>query len=378
MPMDEILSRPKILIVDDLPDNVRLLSLILSHQRYEILEAYDGITALAIAFEHLPDLILLDLMMPIVSGIDVCRELNQNQATTDIPVIFISAMTSMSEKVEAFSVGAVDYISKPFELSEVLARVETHLRLRKLQQQLQQKTIELQVSLDQEKEFSAMKSNFISVVSHEFRTPLTAIQSSTELLQYYEWSKEEQAEQLRQIIDQVEYMKNLMGDVLNLNETNSRRFQPEPTEVVDFWHTLILDSINRNQRFHVCKLIQDYNSEPLVMLDQRLLRLILNNLVNNATKYSSINSLISCRLSNEGNQIEFEVSDCGLGIPLEDQAKIFSRFYRGGNVCNAPGTGLGLAIVKQCLDLHQGKILVHSEVGVGSTFVVSLPLIPAP
>ncbi len=371
-------TKQKILIVDDMQYNVRLLSLILSHERYEIFEANDGNTALAIAFEHLPDLILLDLLMPEVSGLEVCRRLKQNQLTCNIPVIIISAISSIAEKVEAFSVGAVDYINKPFELSEILARAKTHLRIRRLQQELEQKTEQLQVSLDQEKQLSAMKSNFISVVSHEFLTPLTAIQSSTELLQYYEWSKEEKAEQLQQILSQVGYMKDLMADVVNLGESNSRQFQPEPTEVVNFWNCLVIEILNRHRQSHGIKLVQEYTAASIVMLDHRLLRLILNNLINNAVKYSPGDSLISCRLGvklGAEPQIEFEISDWGKGIPLKDQSKIFSRFYRGSNVSNAPGTGLGLAIVKQCVDLHQGNIRCQSEVNVGTTFIISLPLI---
>jgi two-component system, sensor histidine kinase and response regulator len=377
-------AKQKILIVDDVKDNVRLLSLILAHQNYQIFQAYDGNTALAIAFEHLPDLVLLDWLMPEITGLEVCKRLKRNELTCNIPVIIISAVSGISEKVEAFSVGAVDYINKPFELSEVLARAETHLRLHRLQQEVELKTQQLQVALDQEKELSAMKSNFISVVSHEFRTPLTAIQSSTELLQHYEWSKEERTEQLQQILSQVDYMKDLMGDVLNLNESDSRRFQPEPTEIVKFWHCLVLEIFNRHRQTHDTRLVQEYAAEPIVMLDHRLLRLILNNLIGNAVKYSPSNSLISCRLGVEPRvergtepHIEIEVCDWGKGIPLEDRGKIFSSFYRGSNVSNAPGSGLGLAIAKQCVDLHQGKIRCQSEVKVGTTFTVSLPLIPA-
>jgi signal transduction histidine kinase len=139
----------------------------------------------------------------------------------------------------------------------------------------------------------------------------------------------------------------------------------------------VLESLYRNRKSHLINLVQEYTAETMVMLDQRLLRLILNNLINNATKYSAIDSLINCRLSSDEGQIIFEVTDSGFGIPLVDQPKIFARFYRGSNVSNAPGTGLGLAIVKQCVDLHQGQIRFHSQPKVGATFVVSLPLVPA-
>ena len=165
-----------ILIVDDTIYNIQLLSLMLIRQGYKVQEATSGLEALDKVNQQLPDIILLDIRMPDINGYEVCTRLKANPATKDVPIIFISSIEEPSEKVEAFSVGGVDYISKPFQLIEVLARIETHLRLCSLQKKLQEQNEQLQLSaevlsrsLKYERELSQMKTDFISVVSHEFR-----------------------------------------------------------------------------------------------------------------------------------------------------------------------------------------------------------------
>lgn len=219
-----------VLIVDDTIYNIQLLSLMLIRQGYKVYQATSGLEALDKVNEQLPDIILLDIRMPDINGYEVCTRLKSNPITKDIPIIFISSIEEPSEKVEAFSVGGVDYISKPFQLIEVLARIETHLRLCSLQKKLQEQNEQLQLSaevlsrsLKHERELSQMKTDFISVVSHEFRTPLTTIQSASELLEYYEWTKEEKVEQLHQIQSEVKHMTALMEDVLFLSRSNTNK-----------------------------------------------------------------------------------------------------------------------------------------------------------
>ena len=228
--IEKPINNASVLIVDDTMYNIQLLSLMLIKQGYQVEQATNGTEALDKATKQIPDIILLDIRMPDIDGYEVCKILKANPTTQAIPIIFISSIEEPSEKVEAFSVGGVDYISKPFQLIEVLARIETHLRLCSLQNKLQEQNEQLQLSaavlersLRQERELSEMKTNFISVVSHEFRTPLTTIQSASELLEYYEWTKEERTEQLHQIQSEVKHMTALMEDVLFLSRTNSNK-----------------------------------------------------------------------------------------------------------------------------------------------------------
>ncbi len=387
-----------ILIVDDTIYNIQLLSLMLIRQGYKVQEATSGLEALDKVNQQLPDIILLDIRMPDINGYEVCTRLKANPATKDVPIIFISSIEEPSEKVEAFSVGGVDYISKPFQLIEVLARIETHLRLCSLQKKLQEQNEQLQLSaevlsrsLKQERELSQMKTDFISVVSHEFRTPLTTIQSASELLEYYEWSKEEQVEQLHQIQSEVKHMTALMEDVLFLSRSNTNKVklnltkfnllsfcsqllrQMQRTFASDYAlnSSLYISSTNTSiESFH----LQDDLPNLLVKMDDKLLRQILTNLLTNAIKYSPHNKKVDFQITVEPEQVKFVVSDHGIGIPKEDLENLFSAFHRGKNVGILPGTGLGLSIVKNCIDIHNGSISVESQLDIGTKFIVVLPI----
>ena len=393
------INNASVLIVDDTIYNIQLLSLMLIRQGYQVEQATSGKEALEIVSKQLPDIILLDIRMPEMNGYEVCTRLKANSATKNIPIIFISSIEEPSEKVEAFSVGGVDYIAKPFQLIEVLARIETHIRLCSLQKKLQEQNEQLQLSalvlsrsLKQERELSQMKSNFISVVSHEFRTPLTTIQTASELLEYYEWTKEERVEQLHQIQDEVKHMTALMEDVLFLSSANANKSKINLTEfdLLKFC-TKLLNQIQKTfakdyilrSSLHVTAnfniLIENPHLENdlpalAVKMDEKLLRQILTNLITNAIKYSSPHSTIDCKFTVDHDSVTFIISDQGIGIPEGDLTHLFSAFHRGQNVGILPGTGLGLSIVKNCVDVHKGSISVKSQVNVGTEFMVVLPI----
>ena len=392
------INTSSILIVDDTIYNIQLLSLMLIRHGYVVEQATNGQAALEKAAKILPDIILLDIRMPDIDGYEVCKILKANPTTQGIPIIFISSIEEPSEKVEAFSVGGVDYISKPFQLIEVLARIETHLRLCSLQKKLQEQNEQLQLSasvlarsLTQERELSEMKTNFISVVSHEFRTPLTTIQSAAELLEHYEWTKEEQTEQLHQIQSEVKHMTELMEDVLFLSRTNANKAKLNITEfdLLKFCKQLLRQiqrtfgkEYNLHSSFH--HPVNDISIENphlqqdipqfLVHMDEKLLRQILSNLITNAIKYSPKNKDIDFQIIVDQEKIIFIVSDHGIGIPEEDLSHLFSTFHRDKNVGILPGTGLGLSIVKNCVDTLNGLISVKSQLNIGTEFRVTLPI----
>ncbi|CAN1210691.1 hybrid sensor histidine kinase/response regulator [Tumidithrix helvetica PCC 7403] len=404
-----------ILIVDDTLSYLELLATVLTKQQYRVSRATNGYMALAMVENEPPDLILLDIRMPDLNGFEVCTWLKKNQKTSEIPVIFISAVDDAMDKVEAFSVGGVDFVNKPFELVEVLARIETHLRLRSLRLQLQQQNITLQTSasilsraLDQERELSNLKSNFISLVSHEFRTPLTTIQSAAELLEHYEWSREEQIEQLHQIQSEVQHMTELMEDVLLFSkaEAGKLKLKLSSVDLCKFTVRLVKQfQLGMGRHHHINLLVHklsDVDSgvnsvekiscfyddlslksqdsihedvvEAIALVDEKLLRQILTNLLTNAVKYSGKGSEIDFELTVSKDSATFLVSDRGIGIPVEDQPHLFTSFYRAHNVDNIPGTGLGLSIVKRCVDIHQGTIVMSSQLARGTSFTVVIPL----
>ena len=387
-----------VLIVDDTIYNIQILSLMLIRQGYKVYQATSGLEALDKVNEQLPDIILLDIRMPDINGYEVCTRLKSNPITKDIPIIFISSIEEPSEKVEAFSVGGVDYISKPFQLIEVLARIETHLRLCSLQKKLQEQNEQLQLSaevlsrsLKHERELSQMKTDFISVVSHEFRTPLTTIQSASELLEYYEWTKEEKVEQLHQIQSEVKHMTALMEDVLFLSRSNTNKAKLNLTkfDLLSFISQLLrqmqrtfAQEYTLNSSIYISSSntsienLHFQNDLPtlIVKMDEKLLRQILTNLLTNAIKYSPQNKIVDFQLTVEQDQVVFVISDHGIGIPDEDLEHLFGAFHRGKNVGILPGTGLGLSIVKNCIDIHDGSISVESQLDIGPKFTVVLPI----
>lgn len=370
-------AKGNILIVDDTPNNLRLLSSMLTKQGYEVRSAISGSVAL-MAIRTVPlDLILLDINMPKMNGYEVCQQLKADEQTRDIPVIFLSALGEPLDKVQAFQVGGVDYITKPFQVEEVLARVENHLILRRMQVELQQAKADALKALEQEQELNRLKSEFVSMISHDFRSPLTSIQGFAELLRYggEALTNDMRDRYFDKVNSAVDHMLYLLDEVLLIGslEAGKTECQPTATEIErfcrDICETLQLSDNNQHLIKFSCNCYHDH-----VYVDQVLLRRILTNLISNAIKYSSENTEINFRLSCDGQSMTFQIQDEGIGIPKENQPNLFKTFYRCNNVGQIKGTGLGLAVVKRCLDTHQGSIHFESEEGKGTIVTVSLPL----
>jgi two-component system, sensor histidine kinase and response regulator len=380
----------KILVVDDTPNNLRLLASILKEKGYEIKAVTSGRMALTVTHRLMPELILLDICMPEMDGYEVCQALKANPQTSDIPIIFLSALDDVSDKVKAFKFGGVDYITKPFQVAEVLARVEMHLDLRRLQQQLQAQNIRLQEeikarqqaeaevrkALDKEKELNILKSRFVAMVSHEFRTPLTTIQTTSDLLQYYEWTAEERKSYFEQIRLEVQYMTELIEDVLVIGEEEigSPQVNSQVINLAQFCQSL-LTSLQRTAGSRYCLTFTSQGEPQDVSIDPKLLRQILNNLLSNAIKYSCNGGSVTLTVIYQPDRVLLQVKDQGIGIPVADQERLFEAFHRAANVEAIQGTGLGLAIAQKCTELCGGEISFESQLNQGTTFTVALPLI---
>ncbi|QYO63301.1 hybrid sensor histidine kinase/response regulator [Leptolyngbya sp. 7M] len=369
--------RGTILIVDDTPNNLRLLSSMLTKQGYEVRSAISGSVAL-MAVRTVPlDLILLDINMPKMNGYEVCQQLKADEQTRDIPVIFLSALGEPLDKVQAFQVGGVDYITKPFQVEEVLARVENHLMLRRMQIELQQAKADALRALAQEQELNRLKSEFVAMISHDFRTPLTSIQGFAELLHYGgdTLTVEMQERYFDKINAAVEHMLYLLDEVLMIGriESGTTQCQPVLLDLEKFCRE-IYESLELSAH-HRYKIQFSYTGDcKQVSIDQVLLNRILTNLLSNAIKYSPEYSQIDFNVHCDTRNAVFEIKDEGIGIPLENQQQLFKTFYRCSNVGQIKGTGLGLAVVKRCVDAHQGQIQLESQEGVGTTVRVQLPI----
>jgi predicted ATPase/signal transduction histidine kinase len=233
-------------------------------------------------------------------------------------------------------------------------------------------------ALEKEKELNELKSRFISTTSHEFRTPLATIMGSTELLQRYgqKWDEEKKHTHYGRISTAVRRMGNLLEDVLLLGKTDAGKmeFKPLPLNLIQFCQILvqeiILGSDNNKYEIVFCSDSESFEAT----LDEKLLGHILSNLLTNAVKYSPNGGKIHFYLTGNQKEVIFKIQDRGIGIPVEDREHLFEFFHRSQNVGQIPGTGLGLAIVKKLVDLHGGTIAFDSEINLGSTFTVTIPI----
>ena len=238
---------------------------------------------------------------------------------------------------------------------------------------------ELTRALDQERELGELKSRFVTMVSHEFRTPLGIIMSAVELLQHYSdrLPDDEKQRQLQEIQSSTKHMGGLMEQVLLLGRAEAGKLtcKPLPLDIACFAERIIDETQSISNR--KCPIIlQTKGDITNASADEALLRHILGNLIANAVKYSPDGSEVVLRIHRAGNEVHFDVIDCGIGIPEKDRARLFEAFHRCSNVGDTPGTGLGLVIVKRCVDLHGGSMDVASTPGRGTTFTVRLPLFP--
>ena len=236
---------------------------------------------------------------------------------------------------------------------------------------------ELSRTLATEKELNQLKSQFVSLVSHEFRTPLGVILASADLLSNYleTLTPEERAEQVADIKQSTRHMADLMEDVLVLGRVESGKmgYHPHAFYLLDFCQRLIDEMLSATNRRCPLPLAAEGIAAP-ARGDETLLRHIFHNLLANGVKYSTAGEPVQFHVGRMGEDAVFTISDQGIGISSEDQKYIFEAFYRGKNVGDRPGSGLGLVVVKRCVELHSGTIQLQSAVGVGTTVVVRLPL----
>lgn len=421
-------SLGNILVVDDTPENLRLLSTMLSQRGYAPRCVINGQMALRACNSNPPDLILLDIMMPEMNGYEVCENLKNNPITRDIPVIFISAKDEVFDKVNAFAVGGVDYISKPFQFEEVLVRIESHLTLRKLQNQLKEQNILLQDEINnrlaveeilheknqileqeissrravekalqeqnlllqkeignrQRVESALLKSNqelarsnaeleqFAYVASHDLQAPLATIASYAQLLEKrYKDQLDSQAHKfIGNIVQGCTRMQSLIDDLLEYSRVgrSQKPFKPTNCNQVVEQALANLQAVIRDT-----KAVVYYGDLPIVTGDISQLVQLFQNLVGNAIKYrQDAPTAISISACKQHNNWLFSVADNGIGIAPQHQERIFQIFQRLHTQREYSGTGIGLAICQKIVERHGGRIWVESEPGQGSTFYFTL------
>ena len=395
----------KILIVDDHPSNLKLLHTYLKSAGFEVLVAEDGISGIEAVKCSQPELILLDVMMPKLDGFEVCYRLKGDPATRDIPVIFLTALSETVNKLKGFEVGGVDYITQPIEHEELVARVKTHLALRKMRQQLQQQNQALQAEIDNRKQIekqlqqskdSLQQSHdrlektvavrtaklatsnqdlehFAYIASHDLRQPLRKIRMCTEYLaEDYGHCFDEQAQKyLGYIFSSTDRMYLLIDDLL----TYSRVGRLEQNYIPVDLNTIIQETLDdlsvtiaeKEATIH-------YHNLPTIKANPREMRQLFQNLLDNALKFTSDRSPeINIQVTRQENNWLFSIQDNGIGIEPQYSDKIFQMFQRLHHSSEYEGTGIGLAICQKVVTSHGGTIWVESQLGEGATFYFTLP-----
>ncbi|MCL2718820.1 MAG: response regulator [Lachnospiraceae bacterium] len=368
-------KKNSILIVDDDASNLHELTSILSSE-YKIFVLKDGASALEKASEALPDLILLDIIMPDMNGFDVLTELKKSEKTKNIPVIFITGINDNESEREGLATGAVDYIRKPFDAMVVKHRVWLQIQIINLQRELKNAAAAAEAA-------NQSKSSFLANMSHEIRTPMNAIMGITDILLQNEELSGEVAEGLDKIYASSDMLLGIINDILDFSKIEAGKLDIMPAEyrvanlINDSSHLNMMKIGEKPIEFELCL---NENIPVKFIGDELRIKQILNNLLSNAFKYTDegkVTMSVAYEREPERNKavIIFSVRDTGQGMTEEQLGRLFDEYSRFNESANrtVEGTGLGLSITLRLINLMNGTIQVESEPGKGSLFTVRLP-----
>lgn len=371
-------SKPSyILLVDDNPKNLQILSAFLREKNYRTAIAKSGEIALEAIKTDCPDLILLDIMMPHMDGYEVCQRIKNDPISQHIPVIFVTALTDTFQKIKGFEVGAVDYITKPFQKEEVLARIENQLTIGRQQIELTSLNEQL-LSINEELHKSNnTKDKLLAIIGHDMRGPLSNIQSLLRLMLEDALSAEEREDLIKETLKSVRFTHDLLENLLFWAKT-------QKGDIDSFPEALNLDSIVEETLFLLENAIKDKDHKVLsfidasieVWADRNMLSLIIRNLLANAIKFTPDNGKIVLTASTNLEEATVVVKDNGVGISEENLSSILSNQQpfstRGTNM--EKGTGLGLILCKSFVERIGGKFEIVSVVNQGTEISFTVPL----
>jgi two-component system, sensor histidine kinase and response regulator len=351
-----------ILVVDDLPENLDIVGELLKGYKQKV--ATNGAKALKIAAsDSPPNLILLDVMMPEMDGLEVCEKLKSDPLTKDIPVIFITAKNQPEDILKGFKAGGVDYVTKPFNPPELLARVQTHLKLRNTETEL--------------RDLIRMKDRLFSIIGHDLRGPLGNLMMLMETI--LDEGSNKTAEEIKKYMgmmrDSSKGAYNLLENLLSWARSQQKlvQFNPAMLNLSDLINEnlSVLEGMANNKGIN---LVNKFEPSVMVFCDKNSVSTIIRNLISNALKFTNKNGAITIGFMDEREYIQIYVEDTGIGMSPENVSKLFkqSSIFSTRGTGGEKGTGLGLLLCKDFVEGNNGKIWVDSELGKGSRISFTL------
>ena len=363
-----------LLVADDNPENLRVLSTILAPEGYNVRVAPDGRRALSSMEARTPDLLLLDIHMPELDGYGTFQKMRESKALCTIPVIFLTALSEAFHKVKAFEMGAADYICKPFEPQEVLARVSAQLRLLAMRRDLQERNQNLQEVNAKLEELEQFRQLFSQMAVHDMRSPLMASLGALELLHDEGVVPDDSADLLRGAIAATRQASMLVDGLLDI-----ARAQAGSLELRREHHNLaglIKRALEVLEGLTVDRVVRPHMPAQLpdVCCDAAIIERVIINLLDNALKHTPPPDPVDLGVEADTDAVRIRVSDRGPGIPVDERERIFDTFTRLDRTpSRRPSTGLGLAFCKLALDAHDQAVHVEDRAGGGAVFWFELP-----
>ncbi len=356
-----------ILIVDDNPNNLKVVAGVLKESGYDFRLAKSGKLALSILEKTKPDLILLDVQMPEMDGFETCKRIKRDQSNENIPVVYLTANTDSESIKNAFTSGGVDYVTKPFNPVELLARIKTHIQLKK-----QAEELVLQ---------NATKDKFFSIISHDLKNPIASIIGFSELLnEDYKEIERSKIKKFTTIINKsAKFTLDLLQNLLEWSRVQTGNIKPVKSNfnLSDLINTII-ESCEGQTEVKEIKITTNFTPDLNVYADIKMIEIILRNLLTNAIKFTpngkSISILAEEKIIDNKKVMETIVKDTGIGISEENRVKLFKieENYSSLGTNEEKGTGLGLILCNEFITQNNGTIRVESEENIGSSFIFTV------
>jgi two-component system sensor histidine kinase/response regulator len=363
-----------VLVVDDNLENIKVIGNCLRESNYTISYSTDGKQAIELlCTEEEHDLILLDIDMPVMNGYDTCIAIRNIERLKETPIIFLTAYNDANNIVKGFECGAQDYIAKPYNAKELLARVDTQLQLKHkndqirmmneiLEQRVKERTIELTEANEKLAVLDKTKNDFLSLISHEMRTPLNGIVGFAEILKSMVEDSEQKefAQYLVQSADRLSRFSEVALLVTSL-KLNKYDFSIENYNL-ELLVNSVINRLNEKLSSNANLIIKNINTDVLtIAMDESLIRFSVMGIIENAIKFSPAGEIIQIDVTHKDDFVRISVKDNGPGFSDEAMSKLFELFISGDSVHRPDGLGLTLATTKMIMDLHKGKVEVYNQ-----------------